>query len=204
MAGRAGGLRRTSSPSPTRAHSTSQPPCSGRDHGKLRSPTCQGMSDSGPGRGFDCLRPAVRAPSRPLRDEQMPVDRHLTPRDAAERRLIRQGVLQSRGTCLPACREARRGKSEREPEESEVVTKMWHGSYPRTWPDQREVKGTGPSGCCEPAMCCLSAANSLAPFTSRQAPVSGSTRVRVASWEVVYGFPPDPGVWPGVGVSVRI
>ncbi|MFF7973218.1 alpha/beta hydrolase family protein [Streptomyces sp. NPDC007905] len=26
----------------------------------------------------------------------------------------------------------------------------------------------------------------------------------VASWEVVYGLPPDPGVWPGVGVSVRI
>lgn len=28
--------------------------------------------------------------------------------------------------------------------------------------------------------------------------------VPVASWEVVYGFPPDPGVWPGVGVRVRI
>ncbi|PJM94421.1 hypothetical protein CG719_19555 [Streptomyces sp. CB01373] len=26
----------------------------------------------------------------------------------------------------------------------------------------------------------------------------------VASWEVVYGLPPDPGVWSGVGVSVRI
>ncbi|MFE2280020.1 replication-relaxation family protein [Streptomyces sp. NPDC059454] len=29
-------------------------------------------------------------------------------------------------------------------------------------------------------------------------------RPGVASWEVVYGFPPDPGVWPGIGVRARI
>lgn len=102
------------------------------------------MPDSGHGRGVDCLHPAVRATSEPLRDEQMPIDRHLAPRDATERRPIRQGVLQSRGTCLPACSEARRGKPERELEGSEAVTKLRHGHHPRTWPDHREVKETGP------------------------------------------------------------
>lgn len=28
--------------------------------------------------------------------------------------------------------------------------------------------------------------------------------ILVVPWEVVYGFPPDPGVWPGVGVRFRI
>ena len=31
-----------------------------------------------------------------------------------------------------------------------------------------------------------------------------AVRARVASWEVVYGFPPDSGVWPGVGVRAGI
>jgi hypothetical protein len=33
---------------------------------------------------------------------------------------------------------------------------------------------------------------------------TGDQVVEVASGEVVYGFPPDPGVWPGVGVRARI
>ncbi|MFZ4249880.1 hypothetical protein ACOZDF_32065 [Streptomyces griseoincarnatus] len=33
---------------------------------------------------------------------------------------------------------------------------------------------------------------------------AGPTLDVVASWEVVYGLPPDPGVCPGVGVRVRI
>ncbi|MGW3683206.1 Scr1 family TA system antitoxin-like transcriptional regulator [Streptomyces prasinus] len=67
---------------------------SAEPHGKPRPLTCLGTSGSRPGRGVDSPHPAVRAPSGPLRDEQLPVDRHLMPRDAAERRLVRQGVLQ--------------------------------------------------------------------------------------------------------------
>jgi hypothetical protein len=32
--------------------------------------------------------------------------------------------------------------------------------------------------------------------------VSRAALPEVACWEVVYGLLPDPGVWPGVGVSV--
>ncbi|SED84197.1 Transposase DDE domain-containing protein, partial [Streptomyces griseus] len=110
---------------------------------KAEDDCSSGMTESGPGRGVDCLHSAVRATSEPLRDEQTPIDRHLAPRDATERRPIRQGVHQSRGTCLPACSEARRGKPERELEGSESVTKLRHGHHPRTWPDHREVKETG-------------------------------------------------------------
>lgn len=35
-------------------------------------------------------------------------------------------------------------------------------------------------------------------------PAGVEPRQRVTSWEVVYVFPPDSGVWPGVGVSARI
>lgn len=68
-----------------------------------------------PGRGGDCPHSAVRARPGPLRDEPMQIDRHLAPRDATERHLVRQGALQSRVTCLQARRDSstppiRRGK----------------------------------------------------------------------------------------------
>lgn len=99
-----------------------------------------GGPGSGPGRGIDRLHPAVRAPSAPLRDEQMPIDRHLAPRNATERRAFYQGVLQSWDTCLPACSEARRSKPQRESEEPEAMTQLRHGHHPRTWPDRRECR----------------------------------------------------------------
>lgn len=141
---------------------------SAEPHGKPRPLTGLETSGSRPGRGVDSPHPAVRAPSGPLRDEQLPVDRHLMPRDAAERRLVRQGVLQRRATCLPACREARRGKPERELEGSEVVAKTRHGRHSRTWLDDRTAKGSGPGGCGEPAMHCLSTADPFAPWPGRR------------------------------------
>lgn len=84
--------------------------------------------DSGPGRGAYCPHPAVRAPPGSLRNEQMPIDRHLAPRDATERRLIRQCVLQDRAVCFQACREARRSESKRESEGPEAVTELRHAT----------------------------------------------------------------------------
>lgn len=102
-----------------------------------------GRSDSGPGRGFERLQPALRAVAELPGEKQVPVDRHLVPRDATEGRVIRQGVLHSRAIRLPARSEARRDKPERESEEPEAMTQLQHGHHLRTWPDRREAMETG-------------------------------------------------------------